>query len=431
MRKIAIASLALSVALPFAAFANGASEAAPGADAKVELRLAWWGNPTRDERTLKVVDLYQQKFPNVTIDPETVGWGGYWDRLNTQVAAGNLPDLMQHDYAYMLQWVSRKQLADLTPFIQKKTIDLTGVDDSYLSGGRVDGKIYGVSLGTNAVCFLYDPAVFAKAGIAEPKTDWTWADFEKIALEIYKKTGVQTVPLFTTDPKVGFDNWIRQTGVPFYAPDGKSLGFTDASQLQAYFDLQLRLKAAGALVNPESAFINKTPQEGEFANGASWVTYLWSNQVVAEAAAAKRPVKITLPPKIAGAKRPGTFLKPSMFFAIPASSENQEGAAKFMNFFLTDVEANKILLGERGVPIIPAVREAVKAAVDPVMGQVFDYISLVGNGNASPIDPPDPAASGEVLKFFRDTTQAVLMGVMSSAEGADKIMKQANIILAK
>ncbi len=431
MRKNVILSLAaLSLALPFAAFASGASESA-ASSAKTELRLAWWGNPTRDERTLKVVDLYQQKFPNVVIDPETVGWGGYWDRVNTQVAAGNLPDVMQHDYAYMLQWISRNQLTDLTPLIQKNAINLTGVDDSYISGGRVAGKVYGVSLGTNAICFVYDPAVLAKAGIAEPQADWTWADFERISIEIFRKTGVQTTPLFTTDPKVGFENWIRQTGSPFYAPDGKTLGFSDAAALKEYFDVQLRLKASGALVNPESAFINKTPQEGEFAMGVSWVTYLWSNQVVAEAAAAKRPIKIVLPPKIAGAKRPGTYLKPSMFFAIPGTTKNLDEAAKFVNFFLTDIEANKILLGERGVPIIPSVRDAVKASVDPVMGQVFDYISLVGKGNASPIDPPDPAASGEVLKFFRDTTQAVLLGAISSSEGADRIIRQSNAILAK
>jgi len=372
-----------------------------------------------------------QKFPNVTIEPETIGWGGYWDRLNTQVAARNLPDIMQHDYAYMLQWVSRKQLTDLTPYVQNGTINLSGVDESYLSGGRVDGRLYGVNLGSNAVCFVYDPAVLAKAGVAEPKQNWTWADFEKIAVEVYKKTGVQTLPFFTTDPKVGFDNWIRQTGKPFYAPDGKSLGFTDPTELIAFFDIQLRLKAAGALVNPEKAFINVTPQEGDFAMGTSWVTYLWSNQVVAEAAAAKRPIKIMLPPRIAKAVRPGTFLKPSMFFAIPEMSTNKEAAAKFINFFISDAEANKILLGERGVPIIPAVRETVKAAVDPVMGQVFDYIGLVGNGNASPIDPPDPTASGEVLKLFRDTTQAVLLGLLSSSQGADTIMKQANAILAK
>lgn len=432
MKKTAIALLfALSVAAPAFVAAGGSKDAPAGVTGPVELRLGWWGNPTRDERTLKVVDLYQAKNPNVTIEPETVGWGGYWDRINTQVAAGNLPDVMQHDYAYMLQFVGRKQLADLTPFIKDKTIDLTGVDESFLSGGRVDGKIYGVSLGTNAVCIIYNPAILAKAGVAEPTTKWTMTDFEKMAIEIYKKTGVQTLPFFTTDPKVGFDNWIRQTGKPFYAPDGKSLGFTDAAQLEEYFNVQLRIKAAGALVDPGTAFVNVSAQEGPFAKEQSWVQYVWSNQVVSEQAALNKPVKIALVPKIAGSKRPGTYLKPSMFFALPEMGTNKAETAKFVNFFLTDIEANKVLLGERGVPIIPSVREAIKADVSPVNQDVFAFIDLVGKGNASPIDPPDPAASGEVLKMFRDNTLAILVGKMSSKEGAAEIMKQANAILAK
>ncbi|HUX20393.1 MAG TPA: extracellular solute-binding protein, partial [Spirochaetia bacterium] len=404
-KRVIFLVLAVAIILPSTIWATGQSETTGG---KTTLRVAWWGNPTRDERTLKVIDMYQQKYPNVTIEPETVGWGGYWDRINTQVASGNMPDVMQHDYAYLLQFAGRDLMADMTPFVQDKTIDLTGVDESYLSGGRVNGKLYGISLGTNAVCLVYDPAVLQKAGVAEPTASWTWADFEAMAKKIYTATGVQTIPFFTTDPKVGFENWIRQTGKPFFNPNGKSLGFFDPAPLEEYFNIQLRLQKAGALVSPEVAFVNTTPQEGPLAKGNSWVDYVWSNQVVSTVDAAKRPLKIALLPKIAGAVRPGTYLKPSMFFSIPASSQNKVEAAKFVNYFLTDSDANKVLLGERGVPIIPGVRSQVKSAVDPVMQNVFDYIGLVGNGNASPIDPPDPAGTGEVLKMFRDTTQEVL-----------------------
>jgi multiple sugar transport system substrate-binding protein len=120
-----------------------------------------------------------------------------------------------------------------------------------------------------------------------------------------------------------------------------------------------------------------------------------------------------------------------MFFAIPGSSKIQAEGAKFINYFLGDVEANQVLLGERGVPIIPGVRDVVKRALDPSMQMVFDFIGLVGNKNASSIDPPDPAATGEVLKLFRDTTQEVLTGNLSPRDGAAKIMKQANDILKK
>jgi multiple sugar transport system substrate-binding protein len=431
MRRIVILLLVILVLVPATGLLAGGASEPSGSAQPVSMRVAWWGNPTRDERTLKVIDMYHQKYPNVTIEPETVGWGGYWDRINTQVAANNLPDVMQHDYAYLLQFVSRNLMADLSSFVQSKVINLDGVDETYLSGGRVGGKLYGVSLGTNAVSLIYDPAVLQKAGVAEPKPDWTWADFEKMAQQIYRATGVQTLPFFTTDPKVGFENWIRQTGRPFFSPDGKSLGFTDPAPLEEYFNIQLRLLKAGVLVNPETAFINVTPQEDPFSKGNSWVQYVWSNQVVSSQAAANRPIKVTLLPKIANAQRPGTYLKPSMFFAIPAMSKIQPEGAKFINYFLSDLDANNVLLGERGVPIIPAVRDSIKKALDPYMQMVFDYIGLVGNGNASPIDPPDPPGTGEVLKLFRDTAQEILGGKLSAKDGAAKIMKQANEILAR
>ncbi len=150
--------------------------------------------------------------------------------------------------------VERNQLADLTPpYVDKGIIDLSKINDSFLTGGMVDGKLYGISLGTNAVCLTYDPAVLKKAGISQiDSANWTWADFERIALQVYKKTGVQTIPFFTTDPKVGFDNMIRQTGAATYGGE-TGLGFTDPAALREFYAIQLRLLEAGALIKPETA----------------------------------------------------------------------------------------------------------------------------------------------------------------------------------
>lgn len=423
MKKKVLASLLIiMLLLPAMLFA------APAAEKKATgMRLAWWGNPTRDEKTYKAVEMYQAQNPGVVIDTETTGWDGYWDKLNTQAAAGGLPDLMQHDYAYMLQWVTRNQLRDLTPYIKSGVIDTSKIADSFLSGGMVDGKIYGISLGTNALCLAYDPAVFAKAGIAEPDSAvWTWADFERIALEIYRKTGVQTLPFFTTDPKVGFDNMIRQTGKQTFGATG--LGFTDPAVLKEFFEIQMRLLNAGALVRPEVAFVSVSPEEGEFARGRSWVEFMWSNQYVAFQSAAARPLKIALLPKIANASAYGTFLKPSMFFSIPASAENPDEAAKFLNFFLNDIPLNDVLMGERGVPIPDDVRDHMATKVDPVNKQIFEFISLA-SANAGPIDPPDPPAAGEFLKLFRDVTQEILLRQSSVDAGVNKIMSQGAQIL--
>lgn len=395
------------------------------------LRLAWWGNPVRDEKTLGVVDLYMQNNQNVIIEPETTGWGGYWDRINTQAAAGSLPDLMQHDYAYMLQFVGRNLLTDLNPFVQSGIIDLSKVSETFITGGKVDGGLYGIALGTNAVCLAYNTKILAKAGIPEiDSVNWTWADFERIATQIYEKTGVQTDPFFTTDPKVGFDNMIRQTGHSTFAHDGTSLGFTDTAVLEEFFNIQLRLLAKGVMVDPEIAFVQMTPEEGYAAQEKVWCSYLWSNQVVSYQAIIPSPLNVALLPKIKNAVRPGTFLKPSMFFAIPSSAENPEEAAKFINYFVNDIEANDILAAERGIPIPSDVRDHLKAKADEANQKIYEYISLVAD-HSSPIDPPDPEHTGELLAAFRNITQEVLNGNISVDEGVSKIMTNANEILAQ
>jgi len=421
--RMSMLALVALVLLPGLLFAMPAEEEKGGK----EMRLAWWGNPTRDERTLKAADMFMAKYPEVKIESETTGWAGYWDKLNTQAAAGSLPDLIQHDYAYMLQWVTRNQLADLTPYIKDGTIDLSKVNDSFLTGGMVDGKLYGISLGTNAVCLTYDPAVLAKAGIAKPDTaTWTWDDFERIAIEVYRKTGVQTIPFFTTDPRVGFEHLIRQQGDVLFGTTG--LGFTDVSALREFYAIQLRLQDAGALIKPEVAFVSVSPEEGEFAKGRSWVEFIWSNQFVATQNAAGRPLELGLMPILKGAKAKGTYLKPSMFFSIPAKAANPKDAARFLNYFLNDIEVNDMLMGERGVPIPDDVRNHMATKVDAINKQIFDFISLAST-NSGPIDPPDPPASGEFLKMVRDVTQEILLKRISLDAGVAKIMNEGNNIL--
>ena len=53
------------------------------------------------------------------------------------------------------------------------------------------------------------------------------------------------------------------------------------------------------------------------------------------------------------------FLKPSQFFAVSRDAgENEAEAVKVVNYLLNSEDANKILLGERGVPASSVVASA-------------------------------------------------------------------------
>ncbi|MBD3624185.1 MAG: extracellular solute-binding protein, partial [Rhodobacteraceae bacterium] len=114
-----------------------------------DVRLIWWGNPERDKRTNAVVDLYMQQTGNSVV-PETYAWGDYWQKLATQAAGGNLPDVIQMDYRFIFEYARRGQLAAMDEFVGNQ-LQLGDFDPNQMESGKVDGKLYGVSMGANSM----------------------------------------------------------------------------------------------------------------------------------------------------------------------------------------------------------------------------------------------------------------------------------------
>jgi multiple sugar transport system substrate-binding protein len=173
-------------------------------------------------------------------------------------------------------------------------------------------------------------------------------------------------------------------------------------------------------------------EETPLAKGRSLAMALWNTQVSPMSSASGRPLELLFMPRIDGYKRPGGFLKPSMFFSITAKAENPDLAAKFLNFFLNDAEANDIIRGERGVPVVAPVRDSLIGKIDPTMQTAFAILSeAAAKGYVGPVDPPYPAKSGEVNALLRDITVQVLNKSVSSAEGASRFITRDNQILAE
>ncbi len=137
--------------------------------ADTRLRYIWWGNPDRDKRTLAAVDLYKTKDAAVSINPETYAWADYWPKLATQAAGGNLADVLQMDYRYIFEWARRGQLADLTPHLGNE-LHMENFDKNQLDSGKVDDKLYGISMGANSVAVVYNVTKYKAAQDRSPRT---------------------------------------------------------------------------------------------------------------------------------------------------------------------------------------------------------------------------------------------------------------------
>jgi len=103
----------------------------------------------------------------------------------------------------------------------------------------------------------------------------------------------------------------------------------------------------------------------------------------------------------------------------------------FIDFITNDVEANKILLGERGVPISPKIQEAIKPLLTPAQTETLNYLARVEKDN-SPLPPPDPAAQSKLNDniFLPQLVDPVLLKQTSPEAAVSQFRKDAAALLA-
>lgn len=402
-----------------------------------ELQVTWWGSQNRHDRTIQVIEMYEAANPGIDIVFEFANFTDYWTKLNTQAAGGQLACVMQHDYAYLAEWATRGLLLPLDPFFEDGTIDISNIDQGYLDGGKVGDHVYALSLGTNSQSIILDVDAFEKAGLELPSPDWTWTEFEETAMALRENLGYWGMTSSTAglpDVQLWKSLYLGHGATPFSA-DGSSLGYEDDQPLIDYFNMILRLQEADAIPSPEEAaeFAEGGPEGSPIVTGTAAMQYQWSNQVVAlfNAAGEDRHFKLWHLPRPEGGQSEN-YLKPSMYFSIPSSCAQPEEAAKFINFFTNDLEANEVLFAERGVPISSAVREHLAPMLDTVGAETFDFLERVQADN-SPIFPPDPPGFSDFLNnVYGPLVVEPILYQQTSVEDAVALMREeANAILSQ
>ncbi|TVY05476.1 ABC transporter substrate-binding protein [Paenibacillus cremeus] len=392
----------------------------------IKLRVAWWGGQSRHDYTLKMIDMYEKAHPNVKIEAEYAAFDDYWKKLVPQAAANDLPDVIQMSVAYISQFGDRGQLEDLGPYLQKGTIDKSSISDSYLKVGQYNGKQYQLTLGVNALAVAYDPQMIKDAGATLPSNNWTWDDLEAIGAKLKAKGKLVAANI---DDRNYLSFYLRSNGGNLFRPDGTALGYTDTKLYTDYYTRLQRMYNNGYLLSLDKQAQKKgVPEDDELVLGNAGTTFTWSNLFSADSAIAKRPLEIAPPPGPNIDK--GLFLQSSQGLSVSKNSKNKEEAISFVNFMINDIEANKIMKGERGVPISTKVQDAIKPLLSPADQKVVDYVAWAGTQTKSD-NPIDPIGAVEVSKLLTDTSQQILYNKISPADASAKFFKDSNAILAK
>ncbi|NMO96538.1 ABC transporter substrate-binding protein [Paenibacillus lemnae] len=408
----------------------GQTPAAASGDKKdpVKLRVAWWGGQSRHDYTLKVIEMYQDKNPHVTIEPEYAPFDDYWKKLAPQAAANGLPDIIQMDISYLNQYASRNQIADLKPFVDSGSLNLDDVSENAVKGGEVNGKLVAMTLGTNALQTTFDVETMKQNGIDIPGKEWTWEDMDKLGAQAKEKGFLMGGFAYRHD--VFFPYYLRTMGQKMYSEDGKSIGYADDQAFIDYFNRYQTWYDNGYILSLDKEAQKKgVAEEDDIYLGNAISGNGWSNQFLAVANLVTDR-SLELNPMPGPGQKEGLFLKPSMYFSVTESSKNKEEAAKFIDFFINDVEANQLIKGERGVPVSSKVKEALKPELTENEAKIFDYVTWAEE-NSSPGDPPNPIGAVEIEKLLRDYSERILYKKVSIEQAAPDFRKEANAILAR
>ncbi|MGX9899968.1 ABC transporter substrate-binding protein [Arthrobacter sp. SA17] len=426
-RPVGATAAAAAVVLALTACGGGGSP--QSADGTVELRFSWWGSDKRAQVTQAAIDAFEAQNPGIKIKAEYGDWSGYWDKLATQVAANDAPDIIQMDEKYITEYSSRGALLDLS----KYDVDTSKFDEAALNAGKGEDGLTGIAAGINAATILANPAVFKAAGVELPDdSKWTWEDFERIAAEVTEKSpkGTYGAAAYGTD-EASLGVWLRQNGKSLYTSDGK-LGFepSDIAEWWAFLKQMSEKKAVPSAAEVVEAEAAPLDQSG-LATGKNGLAFWWSNQLPALEKAAGGELKVLrFPSKTGSASDAQLWYKASQFWSASSRTKHPEEVAKFINFLANDVKAGEALLADRGVYPNSEVREAIAPKLTPADVKVVAFIDQI-KGELGEAPAPPPKGAGAIQEIVKRYTSEVLFDRLSTDEAGKKAVDEMAAAISK
>jgi multiple sugar transport system substrate-binding protein len=428
-RRNVLAGAAALAASPLLANFAGAQETA-------EMLIAWWGSDDRHQKTLKIMKLFEEKHPGLKMNAQYGGLIGYQDKIATQFAGGNAPDVMQiSDNREAL--VASGRLLQLDDAISSGAINLSDANKSVIETIKVGGKLYSIPWGLACGCYFLDTKVFSDAGVELPASDWTWDSYAEKAKAITKATSGKVYGSCDIWAPAGtrslypFEFFLRQRGMSTFTPDGQ-LGFQQA-ELTEWFTFWDELRKAGGTPPAEITASEGGFETSPLITGKAAMYPINSSIASSLQGLTKNKLVCSTFPNGIGSKalagdKFGSFINSSMQVYINAATKHQDLAIQFLDFITNDPDAARIHLMARGAPLSAKIAQLIQPQVSPVEQSMADVVLYVQQ-KAVPQIVSWPVTGGQVQDLMQRSHQAIAFGQDTVEGTVNKFFDEAGIIL--
>ncbi len=402
--------------------------------ADTELRMSWWGGNDRHQATIKALEKFQEKYPDIKVKAEYTGWDGHLARLTTQIAGNTEPDVMQTNWNW-LPIFSRDGMGFYDLSKKADEVNVKSFPEAAIGMTTVAGKINGLPVSMTSRVFYYNKQIWEKAGAKYPNN---WDDLMAAGKAFEKNLGKDYYPLVIEARDVFAMNrsyMLQTTGKDIISHDSNLLDYSE-KEMTAFFQLYADQVANHVFPSTkEFASYGK----GNLYEMRPWIDgrfaglYMWDTAVDKYAANLDPSMKLELGPypMVAGAKDSGLLARPSMMLSMGRNTKHPEEAAKLVNFLLNDPDGIHALGLTRGIPMsqegLTVLRES--GEVDPAS------LSFQGYEQAQQLPkivaPTTYTDNAQLMELFSENMQKMDYGQFDAEGAAKDFIRRGNRILKR
>jgi multiple sugar transport system substrate-binding protein len=283
----AVSFLACLSAAALVAACGGSSsgDAEPGAGSgpvpepsePVTITFSSWVGSQPDMKAL--AEQFHEEHPKITVEFQNVPAEKSTEKLTTQVAGGNPPDVAYIDASATAAFASREALVNLDNYIERSDIvDADAYVDSFKTFTTYEGSLYGLPFDGESTGLFYRTDLFEAAGIDGPPK--TWEEFESAAQALTDGDKQYGIALFAPESAYYWYPWLWQAGGDLLSEDGDEVLFDseEAKQAAEYY--------VGLTEYAPPDYLNSDSYDGRvaFANGqvGMYVAGAWFAGVLAD-----------------------------------------------------------------------------------------------------------------------------------------------------
>ena len=166
-----VAGIAALSVLSLAACSSGGGDDADGS----ELTMVVWGGDLDKASYQERIDMYEASQDEVTIKLQLIPSEQYEQKVQTMIASGDGPDIMQVAEGVNI-YSSKNQILPLDDLVKESGLDLEErfgpVGDLY----SYEDSVYAIPDRSGAMIVYYNKDLFDAAGVAYPTAEWTTED---------------------------------------------------------------------------------------------------------------------------------------------------------------------------------------------------------------------------------------------------------------